>query len=289
MKILISGTFGQLGFKIQELLSQNHELILTDRDNLDITNQKAVADFVEKKVPDVIIHAAAYTQVDQAESEVDLCRSINVDGTYHLARAAKKIDALIFYLSTDYVFDGKKHSPYLETDKPHPLSIYGETKYAGEKIIREENNNFYILRTSWLFGETFPNRSGSNFVQKILQLAQSRDQLTVVHDQIGSPTYTKDLVEMIDLFISQYNSDQLITSGLYHFSGQGECSWYDFAKEILDLKSIKIDLQKVNSDQFPQKATRPKYSYLSKEKIEKSSGVKVRKWQEMLAEYLTEK
>src|SRR3990167_10615579 len=285
MKILLTGAKGQLGFKIAEILSAGHDLILTDRDSLDITDQKKVADLVEKENPDVIIQAAAYTKVDQAEEEVELCQRINVDGTYHLARAAKEIKALMIYFSTDYVFSGKKKTPYEETDKPEALSVYGQTKHAGEKIVRYQGEKYYIIRTSWVFGETPKDYTGANFVQKMLFLANQYPELKVVNDQIGSPTYTKDLVEIVELLIDQYDSEVFLPFGIYHFSGEGECSWFDFAKEIFKQKKLPIAVKPIKTEELPLKAQRPKYSYLSKEKIKQSLGIEVRSWQEMLAEY----
>jgi len=298
-KILVTGAKGQLGKKIIELMKADFELVLTDSDNMDITDGSKVREFIKSERPDFIIHGAAYTAVDKAEDNVDLCRKINADGTKNIAVAAKEFDSTLFYISTDYVFDGKKKTPYTETDATNPLSIYGQTKLEGEKFIQQICDKYYIIRSAWIFGELPENHPGTNFVETMLKLAKERDSLKIVSDQIGSPTYTGDLVEIIRRIIGAWglgfrSSDisqnlkpkSQVPFGLYHFSGDGKCSWFDFAEEIFRQNNIKIKLDPITSDQYPQKAKRPTYSYLDKTKIENALDIKVRPWQEMLAEYL---
>ena len=281
MKILITGAKGQLGNKLIEILGKDHELILTDSDNMDITDINIVKKVISEEKPDYIIHGAAYTKVDKAEEEIDLCRKINSIGTKNIATVAKEFDIKLIYISTDFVLDGLKKSPYMESDKPNPLSIYGLTKYEGEEFIRGICDQYYIIRVAWLFGELPVGGAGTNFVEIMLKLAKERPSLNVVNDQIGSPTYTGDLVETISKII---NSSAEF--GTYHFSGTGACSWYDFAKEIFRLTNTQVNLQPILSVEYPQKASRPPYSYLDKSKIEKALNINVRPWQEMLREYL---
>lgn len=280
-KVLVTGANGQLGHKINQLLSENFDLTLTDADTMDITDKEEVLETVKSIKPDFIIHGAAYTKVDAAEENEALCRKINATGTENVAKAASEVDATLIYISTDFVFDGKRNSPYSEDDKTNPLSVYGLTKREGEEAIQKFCPKHYIIRVAWLFGELPENYPGSNFVETMLRLAKEKGSLSVVNDQIGSPTYTKDLVETIKLAI-----DSAMPYGTYHFSGTGECSWYDFAQEIFDRSKTNIKLSPIDSDHFTQKAKRPPYSYMDKAKIEKTLGIKVRTWQEMLGEYL---
>lgn len=281
MKILVTGAKGQLGKKIIDILGLEHQLILTDSDNMDITDIDIVRKFIEKEKPDYIIHTAAYTQVDIAEKNVELCRKINSFGTKNVATVSKDYDIKLIYISTDFVFDGKKNIPYSEEDKSQPISIYGLTKYEGEEFVRKICNKYYIIRSAWLFGELGKESLGTNFVEIMLKKAKEKLSLVVVNDQIGSPTYTGDLVETISKIINK-----IPEFGIYHFSGTGACSWYDFAKEIFIQTKIIVNLQPITSDKYPQKAKRPMYSYLNTSKIENALSIKVRPWQEMLAEYL---
>jgi len=305
MKILVTGAKGQLGNKIIQLLRKEHELVLTDYDNMDITDLEAVRRVIKAEAPEYIIHAAAYTKVDKAEEEIDLCRKINSLGTRNVATVAKETDVGLIYISTDFVFDGlsggpsggSRNIPYSENDATKPSSVYGLTKYEGEEFVREICDKYYIIRVAWLFGELPVSGlstvyKGTNFVEVMLRLAKERSQekdsskasLKVVNDQIGSPTYTGDLVETLVKMI-----DKEPAFGTYHFSGAGECSWYDFAKEIFRQANAKVDLRPIKSAEYPQKAKRPPYSYLDKSKIEAALGIKVRLWQEMVGEYLAKK
>jgi dTDP-4-dehydrorhamnose reductase len=281
-KILITGAKGQLGLKLKEILSPNFELVLTDSAEMDITNPRIVEEVISREKPDFIVHAAAYTKVDQAEEDWELCMKINAEGTKNVAKAASLYDSTLIYISTDYVFDGKKTTPYKEEDGAKPLSVYGKSKLEGEKQVASISEKYYVLRAAWLFGELPTGHPGSNFVETMLRLASERESLSVVSDQIGSPTYTGDLVETINRIVGREGAPY----GLYHFSGIGECSWYDFAKEIFKQANVKIDLRPIKSDRYPQKAKRPPYSYLDKAKIKSALKMEVRSWQEMLKEYL---
>lgn len=280
-KILITGAKGMLGQMLAEVLS-GYELVLTDREEMDITDAESVRDFIIKAKSDFVIHAAAYTAVDKAEDEPANCRLINVTGTANVAQAADKIGATMFYISTDYVFDGQKKSPYTEADLPRPLSVYGQSKLDGEQAARKFCQRHYILRTAWLFGE-IPHRQSANFVEKMLSLAKEKKTLRVVADQIGSPTYTRDLAQAIACFIKQKPP---AAYGIYHFSGKNKVSWHDFAKEIFRQTKTQVELQPIKTADFAAKAARPAHSYMSKEKVEKALKIQVRRWQEMLADYL---
>ncbi|MCL5410765.1 MAG: dTDP-4-dehydrorhamnose reductase [Patescibacteria group bacterium] len=280
-KILVTGAKGQLGKKIIELLGNDYDLVLTDTEEMDITDKDKVFEVVGKEKPIAIIHGAAYTRVDDAEEKIDLCRKINAEGSKNVALAAEANNTIMLYISTDFVFDGKKKAPYTEEDETNPLSAYGQTKLEGEDYVREICSKYYILRTAWLFGELPEGHPGTNFVEAMLKLAGEKDSLNIVSDQIGSPTYTGDLVNAIKLLVKSS-----APYGIYHISGTGECSWFDFAKEIFEQTNTQIDIKPITSDQYPQKAKRPPYSYLDKSKIEKALDIKIRSWQEMLAEYL---
>lgn len=281
--ILVTGAKGQLGKKIVELMSADYRLILTDSDDMDITDKSKVHKVIKLESPDFIIHGAAYTQVDKAEENEELCRKVNTLGTKNIAEVANEFAVPIIYISTDYVFDGKKTTPCTEEDKPNPLSVYGQTKYEGEQFVKDICDKYYIIRSAWIFGELPEHHPGTNFVETMLKLAKEKDSLSIVNDQIGSPTYTEDLVEIIKKIIG---NQLAVPYGIYHFSGNGACSWYDFAKEIFKQKKINIKINPITSDQYPQKAKRPAYSYLDKSKIENTLNIKIRPWQEMLADYL---
>jgi len=281
MKILVTGAKGQLGKKIIDILGRDYQLVLTDVDNMNITDIDAIKTVVEKEKPDYIIHAAAYTQVDKAEENIELCRKVNSLGTKNIAMIAQEYDITLIYISTDFVFDGSKNIPYSENDTANPLSVYGLTKFEGEEFIRDICSKYYIIRVAWLFGELPEGHPGTNFVEVMLKLAKEKPFLSVVNDQVGSPTYTGDLVETISKIINQ--SPEF---GTYHFSGTGEFSWYDFAKEIFRQTNTEVDLKPIASSEYPQKAKRPAYSYLNKTKIENALGIRVRPWQKMLEEYL---
>jgi dTDP-4-dehydrorhamnose reductase len=276
MKILITGAKGQLGLTLQDVLKK-HELVLTDREELDITDSQTVDNYISKSKPDIIINTAAYTAVDKAEEEKELAESINALGPKILAEAAKKNKAIFFHISTDFVFDGKSKTPYIEDDEPKPVSIYGQTKYDGDLAIKEIGGKYYILRPAWLYSPF-----GKNFVKTMIKLGQERDELKVVADQIGCPTYTYDLANAIKFIIDHNFSADF---GLYHFTGDGSCSWFEFATEIIKLSEGCAKVLKITTKEYGAPAARPAYSVLNCTKI-KALGVKTYPWQKSLRKCL---
>lgn len=278
MKVLVTGANGQLGYDlIKELNKRNIENIGVDKNDFDITNQGETENFILNCKPDAIIHCAAYTNVNKAEDEKDLCYKINVDGTKNIASACKKIDAKMIYISTDYIFDGKKNSPYEIDDNPNPLNFYGKTKLDGENVIKNSLEKYFIVRISWVFG-----KNGNNFVKTMLNLSQTQNELNIVSDQIGSPTYTVDLSKIL--------CDMVLTDkyGIYHATNENYCSWYEFAQEIFKISDIKIKLNPVETKNFPSKAKRALNSRLSKKKLPESNFSKLPTWQNALARFLKE-
>ncbi|WPC09056.1 dTDP-4-dehydrorhamnose reductase [Globicatella sp. PHS-GS-PNBC-21-1553] len=269
--ILVTGGYGQLGTELRLLLDERKiPYLATDSNELDITDKEAVEKFLTKHKPNFIMHCAAYTAVDKAEDEgKEACFQVNVEGTQNIAKAASKIGATVIYISTDYVFDGKFVGELSEEHSVNPISVYGETKYKGEQAIRDNLDNFYIVRTSWVFG-----KYGHNFVYTMLKLAEQCDKLSIVNDQTGRPTWTRTLAEFL-LHLYRNTPEY----GVYHLSNDGACTWYDFACEILKDKDLQIE--PVTSEQFIQKASRPKYSVMSLEKA-KSTDFFIPTWQEAL-------
>lgn len=274
--ILITGGHGQLGTELRKLLDEkNIDYISTDAHDLDITDKEGTLKYISDLKPTLIYHCAAYTAVDKAEDEgKELDEKINVDGTRNVAEAAKAVDATLIYISTDYVFDGKKKDGmYKEEDAKNPLSEYGRTKLLGEQAVQEIMDKYYIIRTSWVFG-----LYGHNFIFTMQKLAETHDKLTVVNDQFGRPTWTRTLAEFMH-FVIEKNADY----GVYHLSNENSCSWYEFAKEIL--KDTDVDVQPVTSAEYPQKATRPQYSVMDLSKAE-ALGFKIPTWQEALSQFI---
>ena len=264
--ILITGGHGQLGTELRHLLDEKKlEYLSTDADQLDITDMK----------PEIIYHCAAYTAVDKAEDEgKELDEKINVEGTRNVAEAAKAAGATLIYISTDYVFDGKKkEGMYQVDDTTNPLSEYGRTKLLGEKAVQETMDDYYIFRTSWVFGIY-----GHNFIYTMQKLAKTHDRLTVVNDQFGRPTWTRTLAEFMVFVIKKK-----APFGIYHLSNENSCSWYEFAKEIL--KDTDVEVAPVSSEEYPQKATRPQYSIMDLSKA-KGLGFEIPTWQEALNSFL---
>lgn len=274
MKILITGANGQLGRELARQYSQQHELILTDRDSLDITNERELAGAFAQMKPQAVVHCAAYTQVDGAESDFDGAFRVNVIGSQNVAAQALQHGAKLVYVSTDYVFDGQTDSHYREYDRTNPLNVYGKTKLLGEQMVKEIIGRHFIVRTAWLYG------NGNNFVRTMLKLAQIKDRLQVVNDQIGSPTCTKDLAAAIGRILE---SDAY---GTYHATCQGECSWYDFAREIFRLTGYNIPVDPVPTEAFPRPAVRPRYSVLDNYMLAMTVGDPMRTWQDALQEYV---
>lgn len=271
--ILLTGGNGQLGTELRHLLDEKGiEYVSTDAQKMDITDAQATMKFIEELKPTVIYHCAAYTAVDKAEDEgKELDEKINVDGTRNVALAAKAVGATLVYISTDYVFDGTLKDGEYEVDAPvNPQNEYGRTKALGEQVVQEIMDNYYIIRTSWVFG-----KYGHNFVFTMQKLAETRDELTIVNDQYGRPTWTRTLAEFMYFVI-----DQKAPFGIYHLSNDNACTWYDFAKEIL--KDTDVKVLPVTSEQFPQKAKRPQYSVMDLSKA-KALGFNIPTWQEALA------
>lgn len=251
MKILITGSAGQLGKELMRILPERHQVVGYGRD-MDVTDYAQVMGKVADVNPDMIIHCAALTNVDFCETNPEINYRVNALGTENVALAAQKLKASLIYISTDYVFDGEKGSPYLEYDLPRPLNHYGLAKLAGERIIQSLLDRYFIVRTSWLY-----NKEGKNFANTMLRLAKEKDELRVVNDQIGTPTYAPDLAECISKLIE---TDYY---GIYHASNEGFCSWYDFAREILELAGFKkVRVIPITSDEYDSPTKRPKYSVL---------------------------
>ncbi|HEY9792261.1 MAG TPA: dTDP-4-dehydrorhamnose reductase [Candidatus Obscuribacterales bacterium] len=274
MKVLITGASGMLGRALVPCLeARGHKVRGLSRDELDITDYAQVANTIARAKPDVVLHPAAYTKVDQAESEPELAYLINGYGTENVAVACGHIDVPMLYVSTDYVFDGEQTRPYQPWDETRPLSIYGKSKKSGEEAVRNHLRKFYIVRTSWLYGP-----HGKNFVETILKMATERDVLRVVADQFGSPTCTLTLSETIaDLIETQ-------RWGTYHATDGGITTWYEFARAIV--KDHKVQVVPIDTTEFPRPATRPRYSGLDKTTLIHTIGREMVPWQEALDNYL---
>lgn len=278
MKILVTGYNGQLGYDVlQELNHRNITFIGTTRNDFSLTDTDAMRNFIVNYNPDVVIHCAAYTAVDKAEDEIDICYAVNATATKELAKICKDIDAKMIYISTDYVFPGDGEDFYEVNDTKSPQNIYGKSKLAGELAVQEILDKHFIVRISWVFGI-----NGKNFIKTMLNLAKTHDSLSVVNDQIGSPTYTKDLAKLL--------CDMAITDkyGIYHATNEGICSWYEFAKEIFKQSNIDINIKPVTSSEFPTKATRPHNSRLSKDSLDKNNFQRLPDWKNALSRYLHE-
>ncbi|QHJ70555.1 dTDP-4-dehydrorhamnose reductase [Planococcus halotolerans] len=278
MKILVTGINGQLGY---DVLRKGSELGLDingiGRTDLDITKEDDVKRFIKDMKPTAIIHCAAYTSVDKAEDDNETSWNVNVNGTEYLAAAAKAVNAKLIYISTDYVFDGKGETSFIETDTPNPLGSYGLTKYEGEKKVQSILDEYFIIRISWVFGI-----NGNNFIKTMLTLSKSRKELNVVGDQIGSPTYTYDLA---GLLLQMVQSEKY---GIYHASNEGFCSWAELAEEIFEQANVDIKVNSISTEEYPTKAVRPKNSRMSKEKLLSNGFQPLPEWQDALKRYLKE-
>ena len=276
MNILITGCNGQLGNEIQLLQAQyaQHTWLNTDVNELDITDKAAIERFVEANEIDGIVNCAAYTAVDKAESDPQLARKLNANAPAYLAEAVAKRGGWMVQVSTDYVFNGTKHTPYVETDEPCPNSVYGQTKLEGEQAVSKLCPNAMIIRTAWLYSEF-----GNNFVKTMIRLGREREQLGVIFDQVGTPTYAHDLATAIMTAI-----DKGIKPGVYHFSNEGVTSWYDFTKSIHRLAGINTcQVSPLHTAEYPTPACRPAYSVLDKTKIKDVYGIEIPHWEESLA------
>ena len=274
--ILVTGSTGQLGSDVvKELLKRGYSTLSPNRSEFNLCSEDSIRNYILNSNCEAIVHCAAYTQVDKAEDEKDLCIKINATATKHIAKCAKILDIPMIYISTDYVFDGTKDGEYTENDETNPINIYGESKLAGEKYVQEILDKYYIVRTSWVF-----NINGKNFIETMLRLSKFNNQLSIVNDQIGSPTYTKDLSRLL--------VDMLETSkyGLYHATNEGYCSWYEFANTIFKLANINIDIKAINSNEYASRAKRPLNSKLSKDKLIEYGFKPLPHWEDALKDYL---
>lgn len=274
--ILVTGSTGQLGSDVvKELLKRGYSTLSPNRSELNLCSEDNIRNYILNSNCEAIVHCAAYTQVDKAEDEKDLCIKINATATKHIVKCAKILDIPMIYISTDYVFDGTKDGEYTENDETNPINIYGESKLAGEKYVQEILDKYYIVRTSWVF-----NINGKNFIETMLRLSKANNQLSIVNDQIGSPTYTKDLSRLL--------VDMIETNkyGLYHATNEGYCSWYEFADTIFKLANINIDIKAINSNEYASRAKRPLNSKLSKDKLIEYGFKPLPHWEDALKDYL---
>ena len=277
MRVLVTGVKGQLGYDVMnELAGRGHEGIGVDIQEMDITDAASVEKVITEAAPDAVIHCAAYTAVDAAEDNVDLCRRVNAGGTENIARVCKALNCKMMYISTDYVFNGQGTRPWEPDDKREPLNVYGQTKYEGELAV-ETLEKFFLVRIAWVFGV-----NGKNFIKTMLNLGKTRDHLTVVADQIGSPTYTYDLARLL---VDMIETDKY---GRYHATNEGLCSWYEFACEIFKQAGMNVTVSPVASDQYPAKAKRPMNSRMDKSKLDEMGFKRLPSWQDALGRYLKE-
>lgn len=278
MKVLVTGVKGQLGYDVvNELNKRGHVAIGTDIEEMDITDAASVDKVIKESAPDAVIHCAAYTAVDAAEDNVELCRKINADGTQNIANVCKEIDIKMIYISTDYVFDGEGERPWEPDDNRTPLNVYGQTKYEGELAVQNTLEKYFIVRIAWVFGV-----NGKNFIKTMLNLGKTRDSLTVVNDQFGSPTYTYDLARLL---VDMVETEKY---GIYHATNEGICTWYEFACEIFRQAGMNVKVSPVLASEYPAKAKRPSNSRMSKEKLTENGFEKLPAWQDALARYLKE-
>lgn len=278
IKVLVTGVNGQLGYDVVERLKElGIDAVGAVRNDFDISDYEQTRKYISEVDPDIIVHCAAYTAVDKAEDEKELCYSVNVEGTRNIAKATKEIDAKLVYISTDYVFDGSGSEPHLEEEKTNPINYYGYTKEQGEQIVKDLIEKSFIVRTSWVYGV-----NGNNFVKTMIKLAETRDEINVVYDQIGAPTYAKDLASFIA------NLLQTNKYGIYHATNEGFCSWYEFAEKIFELAGIRINVNPISSDEYPTKAKRPMNSKLSKANIDRAGLDRLPSWEDALGRYLKE-
>lgn len=276
--ILITGVNGQLGFDVvKELNRRNIECLGIDRAELDITDSNAVRRYILKLRPECVIHCAAYTAVDKAEDEEEICAKVNVYGTENIAKACKEIDAKMIYISTDYVFDGYGNTPFEVDGKIEPHSVYGKTKYEGELKVKEILSKYFIVRISWVFGV-----NGNNFIKTMLRLGKEKESLNVVCDQIGSPTYTFDLAPLLcDMAVSE-------KYGVYHATNEGVCSWAEFATEIMKKANLNCKINPIPTSEYPAKAKRPFNSRLSKRSLVNNGFEVLPEWKDALDRFLEE-
>ena len=273
--ILITGSNGQLGSEMQEASNRftNFKYIFTDVAELDICDKEALGNFVKENAVTVIVNCAAYTAVDKAEDDVELCYKINRDAVQNIAEVAHENNVKVVHVSTDYVFDGTNYVPYTEDMPVCPSSVYGKSKLEGEQVLMESCNEAVIIRTSWLYSSF-----GNNFVKTMMKLGTERDALNVIFDQVGTPTYAADLADTILSVISH----ESFVPGIYHFSDEGVCSWYDFTKTIHRIANITCNVQPIETKDYPVRTPRPHYSVLNKAKIKSTYGIAIPHWEDSL-------
>ena len=275
-RVLVTGGSGQLGTTLEKSVpsvEETIEFVFASSKDLDITDDRSVTDYVKQGDFDYCVNCAAYTQVDKAEADSERALLINQQGAKNLAKACHAGNIVLIHISTDFVFDGSKSSPYLETDRPSPLGIYGHSKFKGEQEVVRNMERYFIIRTSWLY-----SAYGHNFFKSMLKYGKERDQLSVVFDQVGTPTSAHDLAEIILKIISE----EIDNYGIYHFSNEGVASWYDFATAIFDINHLEVDLKPIRSKEYPTPAERPAYSVMDKEKIKKVLKMDIPHWRESL-------
>lgn len=278
MKVLVTGYNGQLGYDVVKRLEANGiECKGTTRNDFKLTNKASVMEYINSYNPEVVVHCAAYTAVDKAEDERELCYDINVNGTRNIAEACKEIGAKMVYISTDYVFDGRGNKPFEVTDTPNPINYYGQTKYEGELEVQRLLEQYFIIRISWVFGS-----NGNNFVKTMLKLGTERSELNIVDDQFGSPTYTFDLAKLI---VEMIKTNKY---GIYNATNEGYCSWYEFACEIFSQAGMEVKVNPITTENFITKALRPKNSRLNKVKLDEMGFAKLSSWEEALRRYFGE-
>lgn len=281
-KVALIGADGMLATAIKKLAPADYEIQSFDLPDFDLGNRQQVFSLQDQS-PQIIINCAAYTDVDGCEKNCDLAMRVNTDGVGYLAECARQIGAVLVHISTDFIFDGKKTAPYLEDDQPGPLSVYGKSKLLGEQQIQRSGlKKFFIIRTSWLYGA-----GGSNFVETIIRLAKERTELKIIADQLGSPTWTDDLAKAVFTLL------QTKDYGIYHFSNEGECSWFEFTREIIEQVAKKerlavTEVLPIPTEGYPLPAERPKYSVLSKKKIRQIMQIEIPTWQQSLKSYLND-
>lgn len=280
MNILITGAKGQLGLQIKKLSKKfiQHNFFFTDVAELDITSKSAINTYISKYNIQAIINCAAYTAVDKAEEDYDMAEKINATAVNNLAEAAQENNARLIHISTDYVFSGHHYLPYKEEDNVDPQSAYGRTKLSGENAILNTGGNAAIIRTAWLYSE-----HGNNFLNTMMRLGESKEELNIIFDQIGSPTYAQDLAEAA-ILLAEIDTDK---PEIYHYTNEGVCSWYDFAVEIMNLNNIKCKIHPIETFQYPLPAARPQYSVLNKTKIKNRLKIEIPHWKESLIKCLS--
>ena len=278
MRVFVTGVKGQLGYDVMnELEKQGLEGIGVDIDEMDITDADQVNKVIKEAAPDAVIHCAAYTAVDAAEDNEEICRKVNAQGTENIAQVCEELDIKMMYISTDYVFNGQGERPWEPDDEREPLNVYGQTKYEGELAIEEHVKKFFTVRIAWVFGV-----NGKNFIKTMLNLGKTHDHLTVVNDQTGSPTYTYDLARLL---VDMIQTDKY---GRYHATNEGLCTWYEFACEIFKQAGMDVSVAPVSSDEYPAKAKRPSNSRMDKSKLTANGFQPLPTWQDALSRYLKE-